>query len=313
MLLEIVNSIPKLHNRNATTFDSLHKKTSKELRSDEKFPRDYSLFKFGSIEKIREYADKIADKILLSLPEEANKVSLVTCGFKYIGSPNYYLAEEVAKHLKQKNSQLAVKLIPIDRSATHDTGYAASDKDSRMKINREAGFTVRDEDKKYISGSHLFFVDDARNTGSTELVITELVNEFNPANIESFYIVNIIAEDEDFSVEDTLNCRALEKNQEQKIDQDYLLSFLENSFKDDSQPYDFWDEDRAKYIVTKRLLKIFVGDKYMSPETFEKFFESTIIPNIIKYQLINCIFGEGYFSKLSEAKKKILYNLRKIG
>ena len=166
-----------------------------------------------------------------------------------------------------------------------------------------------------IENSVLFFIDDTRNSGSTEKAINELCLEYNPKKISNFYILDIQQEqvEQDFSIENDLNCKIIEKDKEGRLKQDNLFEYLKSCFKDKNEggAYDVWLENKEKHVITKRLIKVFVSNNMMNDQTFERFFNSNEIPLITKIIISNCLIGEGYLRKLSFEKQKIILNFIK--
>lgn len=152
-------------------------------------PADYSRFKFGDGRVARRFgrdlAQGFAAQWLAQLPEMAQLVVLPS-PYSFIPTASYWMAQAFTRELNRalvEQGRSVVQEVKISRSITYRDDYGNLTFEERLRLIGNDAFRV---DTAALLGKTLVFVDDIRITGSHQLVIERMMNQYGLTNPHIF-------------------------------------------------------------------------------------------------------------------------------
>ncbi len=154
-------------------------------------PAEYSRFKFGDGHIAESYGQALAGGFLYQHAEElmrGKQAVILPSPYFAIPTASYAMAAAFKKHI---NRFLAANRLPVAHEAkihrykTYSLDYGELDADSRLNLILNDKYHL---DNEFLKGKLLIFIDDIKITGSHELVIRNLLQQFSLQDEAAWYL-----------------------------------------------------------------------------------------------------------------------------
>lgn len=148
-------------------------------------PDQYSRFKFGDGELARQFGQALAlgfaSQRLPHIPADARLVVLPS-PYAFIPTASYWMAQAFLRALNRllvEQARPVAHEVKISRSITYRDDYGSLTLDERIRLIGNDSFQV---DPAALTGKTLLFIDDIRITGSHQLVMERMLQQYNMTN-----------------------------------------------------------------------------------------------------------------------------------
>lgn len=176
-------------------------------------PAEYSLFKFGDGAVARQFGRALAQGFvnnqLSHIPADARLVVLPS-PYAFIPTASYWMAQAFLRELNRSLVELARPVaheVKIGRSITYRDDYGNLTSEERIRLIGNDSFQV---DPAVLTGKTLIFVDDIRITGSHQLVVERMMDQYGLTNSCIFvYYGQLINPDVHPNIENYFNYYAI--------------------------------------------------------------------------------------------------------
>lgn len=152
-------------------------------------PADYSRFKFGDGAVARQFGRDLARGFVadwLPLIADAAQLVVLPSPYSFIPTASYWMAQAFTRELNRalvSQGRAVAQEVKISRSITYRDDYGSLTLAERIRLIGNDSFRV---DTAALAGKTLIFVDDIRITGSHQLVIERMMDQYGLTNPRIF-------------------------------------------------------------------------------------------------------------------------------
>jgi len=142
---------------------------------------DYSYFKFGNTEKAQAFGKALFDGFIAecgAMILQQNEIVVLPSPYHHIPTASNYLCFYFTKHLNRflyHNGKKAAATSKIYRNQTYTEDYGNLDFEQRVKLIANDTYYI---DRNYIEGKCCIFIDDIKITGSHELTVNKILDQY---------------------------------------------------------------------------------------------------------------------------------------
>jgi fructose-bisphosphate aldolase class II len=160
---------------------SVYRINRKDIRSISELARDYSLLKFGDVQKVEKFADELVNKIEESIPQlKLNKQnwSIVSPPFFSLPSSSYMLA-------KKASDKLGIELIQAQKVRSLGNYSILATKKARKEEVKDSILI----DSSIVKGKKVILIDDAVVSGATSKETIKALIKAGVKDIKCFFLI----------------------------------------------------------------------------------------------------------------------------
>ena len=170
---------------------------------------EYSKFKFGDSSMAQKFADELFDGFIEKHGElilAHDEVVILPSPYHSIPTASNYLSSYFKLRMNEflySHNKKALSESKIYRNQTYTTDYGALSFDDRVKLIANDTYYI---DSNYINGKLCLFMDDIKITGSHELIVKKILDEYNVQGEFMFvYFAELINKDIHPNIENYYN------------------------------------------------------------------------------------------------------------
>lgn len=176
-------------------------------------PEEYSKFKFGDKTIAKKFGYELADKFIYKVFEkdfihQMFSIPLVVASSPYCFIPTAtfamkdYFIQRLNSYLIE-NGLDVVQETKIHRTITYKEDYGGLSAEQRLSLIKNDEFHI---DKEFVEGKTILFLDDIKITGSHELVVKRMIENYNlSANHMFLYFAELSNAEINPNIENYLN------------------------------------------------------------------------------------------------------------
>lgn len=159
-------SLHKIHDKNNCPFDEA----------------DYSKFKFGDSSVAKKFARQLFDSFIAQYRDlilAHDEIVILPSPYHAIPTASNYLSHYFKARMNMflyENDQKALAESKIYRNQTYTTDYGNLDFNDRVKLISNDTYYI---DRNYINGKLCLFIDDIKITGSHEVTVKKILQQYD--------------------------------------------------------------------------------------------------------------------------------------
>lgn len=171
----------------------------------------YSKFKFGSKKEAKEMGRILAYNFIARIKETPElfrdrKIVVISSPYQFIPTATFAMKDYFIKYLNTwlaESDMDVVEETKITRTISYSEDYGALSAEDRMKLISKDKFHI---DKEFVKDKICLFLDDIRITGSHEVLVKKMINEYKLQSINFFLYYAVLDNPNiDPSIENELN------------------------------------------------------------------------------------------------------------